>query len=349
MVIREPVPDALVDSRGQVRFGVFDGPLRNINLDEVKLKKGRLPLPMAAARFRLKEWQHFCLDLPGVFASFAIVDSRYLKVSWCHVVDRETGRHFEHVRQSPILDTRIARTLFADRCHVTARGYRLEVDNRLEVHEHRLGIAIDEKGDLPAVKAELVCLHDLARIEPLVVSLPVGPNRAAYSHKVAIPMEGTLSVGGQTYRAEAGDSHAILDIHKAHYPRHTWWFWATGAGRDADGRLIGLNLTHNVATDEERYNENGVWVDGKLHHLGPARFEMDRDDLMQPWRMRTTDGAADLEFTPVGERADTIDVGAVKSVFHQPYGTFTGTVETPGGEVEFQQIYGVCEDHDARW
>jgi len=349
MVVREPVPEALVDSMGQVRYGVFDGPLRTINLDDVKLRKGRIPLPRAAARFRLKEWQHFCLDLPGVFASFAIVDSRYLKVSWCHVVQRKTGRHFEHERQSPILDTRIARTLFADRCHVTARGYRIEVDNRLDAHEHRVGIRIEEKRDLPMVEAELTCRHDLGHIEPLVVSLPVGPNRTAYSHKVAIPMEGTLSVGGETYRAELGDSHAILDIHKAHYPHHTWWFWATCAGRNPAGDLIGLNLTHNVASDEERYNENAVWVDGKLHHLGPARFEMDRDDLMKPWRVRTTDGAADLVFTPHGERADTIDIKAVKSTFHQPYGVFEGTVELPGGRVDFEDVYGVCEDHDARW
>ncbi len=350
MVTRTPAPDPLVDEHGRVTFGVFDGPLRSINLDCARIRKGPLPLKGPLARFRLKEWQHFTLDLPGFFGTFAIVDSKFLKVSWFHGVDRETGDGWEHGRQSPLLRTRLARELWEDRCEVRARGYRIEVENRLDVHEHRIRVDIAARGDRPAVRGELTCLHDLSRITPMVVVLPVGPNRGMYSHKVPLPLRGELEVGGRTFVARPEDSQTILDVHKAHYPRHTWWNWATCAGRDAGGRLLGINLTRNVVEDDDRYNENGVWVDGELHHLGPARFEFDEERVLEPWRLSTTDGAVDLVFRPEGERADHIELGLVRSVFHQPYGRFEGTVQLPGGEtLEVRDLYGVCEDHDARW
>lgn len=350
MVTRVPSPDAVVDGHGQVRFGVFDSPLRRINLGDARIRKGGVTLPKALARMRLKQWQHFCLDLPGVFASFAIVDSAYLRLSWCHVVERPGGRHFEHGRKGPLLDTRIASELWSDRTWVRAPGYRITVDNALEEGEHRIELAIDEAPGLPAVRGALRCIHDLSKVQPLVVVLPVGPNRGMYSHKVALPLEGELTVGPRTYRASAGEGHAILDVHKAHYPHHTFWSWATFAGRDPAGRLVALNLTRNVNRDDERYNENGVWVDGALHHLGPARFDYDPRDLMRPFTLGTRDGAVELTFTGEGERAETIDVGVIRSAFHQPYGTFRGRVRLPSGEVlPIEDLFGVVEDHDARW
>lgn len=170
-----------------------------------------------------------------------------------------------------------------------------------------------------------------------------------YSHKVPLPVTGTIRVGERTFRATPQDSVAILDIHKAHYPRHTFWNWATCAGWDSAGRLIGLNLTRNVNEDDGRFNENAIWVDGRLAHLGPARFELDRRALLEPWRLTTADGAADVEFRPQGERAQRVRLGVVSSVFSQPYGTFRGVVRVGPERVEIEDLFGVCEDHRAVW
>ena len=349
MIERTPAPASLVDPAGQVTCGVFDAPLRTVDLDRARLG-GRFRLPGPLVRFRLKEWQHYCLDLPGFFGTFAIVDSKFLKVSWFHGTTRPGGEGFEHGRKGPFLKTRLGDALYDDRCSVRAGGYRIEVHNRLNAGEHRIVVDIAAKGKLPAIRGELRCLHDMATVEPLVVVLPVGPNRGMYSHKVPLPLEGELQVGDQTFVAKASDSQAILDIHKAHYPRHTWWNWATCAGRDTQGRLIGMNLTRNVNTAEERWNENGVWIDGKLHHLEAARFAFDRNRILDPWRLSTTDGAVDVTFEPEGERADDINVGPIRSVFHQPYGRFCGSVRLPDGDtLRFEDLCGVCEDHDAKW
>jgi len=282
-VTREPAPVGLVDASGRVRLGVFDGPLRRIGLEAARLKLAGRTMPGAWSRFRLKRWQHVGFVLPELFVGVSIVDTGALRTSWCHVVDREAGGHFEHKRLSPVLDLDVAETLWNDACHVRSRGYHIAFDNRLERGGHHIAVDIAAAGGNPAVTAWLNCAHDLDAIEPLVVSLPVGDNRAMYSHKVALPTSGTIRVGERSYTADPDTCFAIWDVHKAHYPRHTFWEWATCAGRDAQGRALALNLTRNVNTDDTRYNENAVWVDGKLHHLGPAVFRMNSDNLLEPW------------------------------------------------------------------
>ncbi len=345
----QPTPPRMVDAHGQVRYGVFDAPFRELNLADARLSWHGANLPRPAVRFRLKQWQHFGFVLPEVFVGLAMVDAGLVRTTWCHVVDRIATTHFEHKRLSPFLNVHIAHALWDERTHVSASGYRVSVHNHLSAGEHRIALRVDPVKGKPAVKASLHCLHDLEKNRPLVVVLPVGPNQGMYSHKVALPLSGTLRVGDRMHTADPETCFAILDIHKAHYPRHTWWKWATFAGVDGRGRAVACNLTQNVNLDDTRYNENGVWVDGSLEHLGPARFDFDPQNVLAPWHLTTADGAVDLTFRPEGERSENVQAGIIRSVFHQPYGTFSGTLRHGGETVQVEQMYGVCEDHDALW
>lgn len=345
----EPAPRSLVDGGGRLRYGVWRAPLADVDLDRVRLRGAGIGLPLAVTRFRLKQWQHFCVVLPDLLLTFAVVDTRYLGLSWCHVAALDGGAAFEHRRMGPRLRTRVARALWRDRTTTDARGFRIEIDNLLDEGHHRARIDIAAAGDRPAVSADLRCLHDLAATEPLVVCLPLEGGRGMYSHKVPLPVEGTVRVGDRNYTAEPGEAFAILDVHKAHYPRHTWWNWATMAGRDVEGRAVGLNLTRNVCLDEDELNENAVWLDGRITRLAPARFAFQRGDPLEPWHLTTTDGRVDVEFQPLGMRSENVRLGLVRSVFKQPFGRFRGRIRLDGETVEVDGPLGVCEDHDALW
>ena len=343
-------PDGLVDPAGQLTYGVWNAPLPDVDLDAARPRAGGLALPAAAGRLRLKQWQHVCVCLPDLLLTFAIVDTGYLRLSWCHVAPLDGGGEaFEHRRMGPHLRAQIARALWQDRCALRARGYRLEIANLLSTGGHRVGLEVEPAGPQPAVSADLWIPHDLAAVPPLVVCLPLGGNRGMYSHKVPLPVTGRLVVDGVEREIGGDDAFAILDIHKAHYPRHTWWNWATLAGRDREGRAVGVNLTRNVCRDEERLNENALWLDGRLIRLAPARFAFQRHRPLEPWHLSTTDGAVDLEFVPQGERCERVRLGVVRSVFHQPFGRFRGRIQAGGERVEIDGPAGVCEDHDAVW
>jgi hypothetical protein len=349
MIQVQPAPGRIVDDQGLVRFGVYDRPLHCVNLEDARLRWHGLALPRLLVRLRLKAWQHYALILPDVFVGVAVVDAGFLRTSWCFVVERGPNRSFEHRRSGPFKDVGIARELYAGHTYFRSPGYRIEIENRLSSGEHLLALEVAASEGRPAVRADLRCAHDLDAIDPMEVVLPVGPNQAMYSHKVPLPLSGTVTVGDHTFAADGRSAFAILDVHRAHYPRHTFWRWATFAGRDAAGRSVGVNLTRNVIADDDRWNENGIWLDGRLEHVGPAAFEFDPGSILTPWKLRTRCGAVDLTFTPRGERQEDLRLGLARSVFHQPYGTFSGTLRFRGTEVPVDRMFGVCEDHDALW
>jgi hypothetical protein len=353
MIETRSAPERLVDADGRLLgFGVFDGAVKRANLEQLRLRWRSLRLPDLALRLRLKEWQHFALVLPEAYVGLAVVDAGYLRTTWCYVVERPGGRAFEHKRTGVALDLRVARDLWRDRTHARARGYRVEIENLEERGLHELRVEIEGRGGLPAVRAELRCGSALAARppEPLVVVMPAGDaEHPVYTHKVALPLAGELAIGERTIAADPASAVAILDVHKALYPRHTFWHWATFAGRERLGRSVALNLTRNVNRDDARVNENCLWLDGRIAHLGPAELAFDRDNVFVPWRVCTLGGEVELRFTPRGERSENLRLGLVRSVFHQLHGSFDGRVRFGGEEIAIEDQFGLCEDHDSVW
>ena len=80
-----------------------------------------------------------------------------------------------------------------------------------------------------------------------------------------------------------------------------------------------------------------------------VRFTRDPDDIMKPWQVRTADGAVELLFTPVGQKSERVRMVVVRSDFFQVYGSFKGTIREGGTVHEIRDLFGTCEDHDARW
>lgn len=299
----------------------------------------RLPgWPGTTSGLRLKRWQHFCIVHPEVVLTFAIVHTGYLQLAWVQAIDRATGETVEHEGRWPRMRTRVARSLWNEHSHASGSGIQLEVHNHLDAGHH--DIALDCEG----LHARLRCHHDSVRTDALVVCLPVGRGRGAYSHKVPLPVSGELRAFGRVFQLEAEHCTAILDIHQAHYPRETWWRWATFVARDDKGRRVAVNLTRNIVKDEA-VHENALWIDGRLELLGPSAFAIEDE----PWRAGTTDERTDFRFDPQGERTEDLNLGVVVSRFRQRFGTFTGTVFGAEGAIELRDAFGLFEDHRATW
>ncbi len=312
-------------------------------------RRGRLRLPPAVGRLRLKQWQHFAIIHPRVVLTFAVVDVGFLRTSWCQVFDRVRGTRVEHERRLLRGDVRIARSLWDDETHFRDAGYRVEIRNQLQAARHVAALEVDAHQGRPALRAHLHLTHDPRRDEPLVVSMPVAPGRVMYTHKAVIPAEGSLRVGPETYTLSPADTHAIVDVHKAHYPHHTWWRWATFATRTPDGRSLGLNLTDNLVTDPSAHNENVVWLDGRAHRLPGALFEFDPQAPDEPWHVGTRDGSVVLTFRARGSRSEDLSVGPIRSRFKQLYGVFDGTIQLPNERLDVRGACGLAEDHDSLW
>jgi hypothetical protein len=326
-----------VDDAGSPRFGSWNAPLPAVSLDRARVAGWRGPL----GRLRLKQWEHWLVVTPTHALTFAVVDAAFTRLVWLQVIDRKTGERFEHRREGPLVSASLADALWDG----ASRGRSGTVD--VALHNHLAGgghraVCRAKTAGLPDVAIDLWAECPLPATEPLVVVHPVGRNRAMYSHKVALPVAGTIAIGGERFAVDRATASAVLDVHKAHYPRETWWNWATAVGFDHRGRRVAFNLTANVA--EAGWHENAAWVDGRLTTLGPmARFGLGAD----PWTA-DVEGAS-LTFTGHGERAENLHYGVVESRFRQRYGTFAGTLRAGGEAIEVADWFGLMEDHRARW
>jgi hypothetical protein len=93
--------------------------------------------------------------------------------------------------------------------------------------------------------------------------------------------------------------------------------------------------------------ECALWIDGALFPLAEGRFDFDAARPLQPWKVKTADGGADLRFEPGGIHEEHKNFGVIASRFVQPVGSFSGTIAVEGrGPIELDQVLGVVEDQD---
>jgi hypothetical protein len=344
----QETPSKIVEN-GKFALGVFKSPFRNLNvLDADPLGLGGAA-PRALRALRLKEWQHYALVTRDFYFGTVVWTAHYTANSFFFAFDRRSKKLSQHRKMLAPRQAVIAETLYDGKCSAKTPGYSVEYFNNIGAGRHEINVDIKESRGLPSIAGSFRVLEDLNGIQPLIVSLPLGGNRAMYSHKVVCPAEGELRVGGETVRIDPSTDVALVDVHKAYYPYHFWWKWANFAGFDDRGRIIGLNLTDNLIRDQKNWNECGMWIDGKLSLLGPARFEFDPSNTMKPWKIRDEEGRVALDFVPEGEKREELNLGFMSMHYRQPLGKFSGTlVDDAGAEHKIRGVFGVAEHMDAR-
>ncbi len=96
--------------------------------------------------------------------------------------------------------------------------------------------------------------------------------------------------------------------------------------------IVGLN-------DAPHNSERSVWIDGVPHEVGPVAFAEDLSFVAS-----SEDATVHFKAEAVRTRRDNLLL--VRSQYHQPFGTFTGTLP---GDIALREAYGVMEQHDAAW
>lgn len=325
-MLRQPPPKRLVEG-GRFQFGVFDGPIENVN--PLDAQPFDVPLPRAARSLRLKEWEAFQIVDDRFFAVLALFDARLMALAQLKVYDRRSRKKHVFERKLAPWAIHIGQgVLDSDTWH-EGRGCTMRFTNRLREGRLDIGLDVAATRDFPGLKAELVARtegHDA-----LVVAIPFGPNRGMVSHKGPLAVTGDVRLGDERMEVTPATTQLLVDDHKGYYPWVMQWDWVTGAGRDAEGRRVVFNLTRNQSIDPARFHENCLWIDGRAHMLSPVTFERTGCVKGDRWRIRDTDGRVDVGFTIEVEGRVDVNALIVRSDYEGPFGTFEGTVSAEDG------------------
>lgn len=343
-------PTSVATASGEPRFGTYQGELPEVDLQ--KLTGRWAPATELNRLLKRKRWQYTLVSTREVVALFAVVDVGYSANAFAVALDlRErkllcdvsflgVPRLLSEVSNCPGAGLEASfRTLggkMSARRGPTDERYQLRVDVS-RVHTGNLR-SFDWDGQL------LVAGSPPA----LTVIAPVqGDGFVNVTQKRnGMLASGTLKAGGRHFRLDGGVGG--MDYTQGYLARRTAWRWAFLAGRLADGTPVGLNLVEGFNLGQGT-NENALWLGDRLIPLGRASFEYDRRELMNPWRVRTDDGAVDLRFTPLHVHREDRDLRVIVSRFAQPLGLFEGTVKVEGRTYDLTAMPGVTEDQDMIW
>jgi hypothetical protein len=344
-----------------VHVGRFERPFRVVNLDEAparhllsRLRGGRLGgVEKAWRRMRMKQWHYTSIATPRLFLGAVVFDAGYVALGFAYVVDRKTGHTREFSKKAPMgRGVTIAPTSTDGTSRFSAPGFgTIELGNEGATGRRRLHV------DLAAGLQVDYEMREIAdEVEPVIAVCEPAPGRWQYTHKTyALPAGGSIRCGDWAETAALGESLAGLDWNRGYRMTETYWNWAAAAGRDSRGRTVGFTFTSHRTPKEgaearDTANDSAMWLGGRVVDLEEVRFVYDEEKILLPWRIRDARGLVDLEFQPLGERREDLDLKLVVSRFHQPYGTFRGTLRSPSGEVfAVNDLFGVTEQHFARW
>ena len=220
-------------------------------------------------------------------------------------------------------------------------SFKNEGDNReIEVHVKEL-----EKGK--EFKAHFKLTRSTK--DSMVIATPFNKKAHFYYNekKNCLIAEGFYEYDGEKNEFSNKDTRAVLDWGRGVWTYKNTWYWSSLNAVDNEGKEIGFNLGYGFG-DTSAASENMLFYDKKAYKLEDVTFNIPQDEkgkyeYMKPWTFTSKDGSIDLTFTPILDRNDDTNFVILKSLQHQVFGTFNGTIKVDGIEVKIENKVSFAE------
>ena len=337
----EPPRSAVID--GNFQLGRYSKPFERINFLDAK-RLWHYNAPRWVKFQRLKEWRTVLMGDERWFFLSSLYNAKLFSLAIFKAWDRIGRRRYGFTRIVPGGIVALGDHLSQSHAFYHGRHARLDYDFNLDAG--RLGLTVNWRPGhhIPGFHGEFVMSYGPKISAPSTVLLPLGLNRAMYSTKALMPMEGFFEAGGETHRFAKNVSTAFFDDNKGYYPFSLRYDWVCGFGIDAKGRRLGFNLANSQVRDSSKWNENCIWIGNKVWPLPAVRVTRATGHAGD-WVIQDTEGLVDLVFTPAVANDFSFHLGLFESDWHGPFGSFKGFVKNGEGEtIEAELFQGMGEE-----
>ncbi len=335
-----PTPVSLLDEKGKAVFGTFDKEFEKIDLMNIKDQSF---LPDFMNWFRYSEWEAVEVNFDECVLLTAICFMGLLTTGVTCFYDKKTGKVLSWDKTYVLSrKVKLAGTLIGgDTSKLNDKNFTFKCVNNFDKGEaHVTGFAGNRKS------GSIIYDIDLKReCLPSVVCIPFGENKPLYTQKDVFSAEGFLEVNGKRYDCGKG-TVAIIDDHKGYYPRRMHYDWVTTMGKkEIDGKeqYFGVNLTRNQSINQQDYNENLIWFEGKSSRLPPVRFEHISEN---EWKVRDVYGMVDVDIHIKDRYIRRVIASPVMNInYHIVYGDLNGYVmDEDGNKWSLDGMTAIGED-----
>lgn len=303
-----------------------------------------------APQWRIKEWDYFSmLSTDQKFGiTLTMSDLGFAGMFAICFLDFERGT-FHQVDTLSILP--LGKTGFpagSDSGVIRFGNKTLELEFRYEAGRRTLRFAapglVNAHGDKGI--SGTITLDQPPELESINIATSWAENRRAfyYNRKInCMPASGGFTIGQRQYAFAPERDFGALDWGRGNWTYKNRWYWGSASGH-VGGHTLGWNIGYGFS-DRTPASENTLFVDGVVHKLTDVTFHMNPRDYTHPWRVSSSDQRFEMQFTPLVDRNSRINLGLVRSVQHQVFGYFTGTVVLDDGStIAVDQFLGFAED-----
>lgn len=340
-----PAPERLVGRDGKCVFGTFEDEFESMELLNAERPTAA---PQLMNRLRLTLWQatEVCLEEGTLLC--ALCDMGVFGVTINVFYDKRTKKAYKWCTNLRSRNTDIAPNLIGGSVAEarTSDGFVRYVNDFGNGRCNLSGSHRDKSG------CSVEYSFELSRISlPSVVSIPFGDNRPLYSQKDFFRAEGSITVNGETLHSNE-KTVAVVDDHRGYYPLRAHYDWVTAMGRtliNGEEKYLAVNLTRNQSIDQDKFNENLIWLEGRSSPLPPVEFyhsvESDKALGKSVWTVRDEHDMVNVVFTS-GDMVSTITHAVLVNVdYYIAFGDISGYVrDEDGNKYILDGISGVGED-----
>lgn len=336
-------PQRIVED-GDFIYGCFSGSPAVANMLDVK-RLYNYPLPRFIKDFRCKEWKAFQFGDKRWFFFAVFYEAKTFGLAQFTAYDKENKKTFEIKHFMPLTGFGIRNHLDGERLVFRRKHSKLAMFFDLSGGSITIEARQAPYRNQKAFRGSFQFAYNSRQVGPSSVCLPLGLNRAMYSTKALMPMQGWFKSEDERYEFSSPSAMGIFDDHKGYYPYHLHYDWVTAFGLDGRGRRVGFNLTDNQVRDQDQYNENVLWINSRFFPLPPIKVTRPNGHN-NDWHIQDTEGLVDLLFKPERKNRLKMNLLAVSVDYNGPFGSFEGTIRSPDNseKVDVKAMFGMGEE-----
>ncbi len=199
-----------------------------------------------------------------------------------------------------------------------------------------------------------ITLYDIPK-DHMVIATPFKKDKHFYYNQKTncLKAKGYFTIKGEEYNFEDNKGLATLDWGRGVWTYDNTWYWGSLNGYLEDGRRIGWNIGYGFG-DTSQASENMVFIDGIANKLDEITFNIPqkdgKDDYLSPWTFTSNDKRFEMEFTPLIDRQDPLDLKFLAMIPHQVFGIFNGKIILDNKEeVKITNLIGFAEKVHNKW
>lgn len=213
--IPAPTPDSIVEN-GEVHYGTFERPFKNLNLLDAENPCGKLPAFMKKSR--LVEWEAFEVNMDEGTLISAVYNTNGMGFSLFVWYDKEENKIYSWRNVVPRKKAKVASQLIDDYCYCKTNHSEYRINNDF------LNGKASAKGHSKGKAGTFSIDMKFERVAPLANGvMPLAKNKDGslrnplYTEKDFFKATGNVTVNGKAFITNER-SVGIIDDHKGYYP-----------------------------------------------------------------------------------------------------------------------------------